>query len=173
MSRVTAVVGILAGVGTAFIASGFSNIMIYIQLLFGFFNAPVFATFIVAMFWKRCTPWAGISGLAAGTAGAAIFHFFVAPQMTYFNTPDGTPNAQMVNFYAAMAAFVADVVVTVVVSLVTQPKPVAQLAGLVWGVPDPNAPDPSTVKKVPLYESPKLLGGIALLFMLILSIIFI
>jgi SSS family solute:Na+ symporter len=63
-------------------------------------------------------------------------------------------------------------VVTIVVTLATTPKPVHQLAGLVWGVPDPNAPDPATVKKPPIYESPKLLGGLAILIVLVLSLIF-
>jgi solute:Na+ symporter, SSS family len=60
---VVTVAGILIGIGTAFIASGYSNIMNYIQPLFSFFNAPLFATFIVAMFWKRTAPWAGVAGL--------------------------------------------------------------------------------------------------------------
>ena len=58
------------GIGTALIASGYNNIMDYIQLLFSFFNAPLFATFIIGMFWKRMTPWAGFCGLIAGTVGA-------------------------------------------------------------------------------------------------------
>ncbi len=69
VGRVVTVVGIAIGIGTAFIAQGYTNIMNYIQLLFGFFNAPLFATFIIAMFWKRASPWAGVSGLAAGALG--------------------------------------------------------------------------------------------------------
>jgi solute:Na+ symporter, SSS family len=68
VGRVVTAVGILIGIGTAFIASGYSSIMNYIQLLFSFFNAPLFATFILAMFWKRTTPWSGI----AGPAGAEL-----------------------------------------------------------------------------------------------------
>ena len=103
------------------------NIMNYIQLLFSYFNAPLFATFIIAMFWKRATPWAGVSGLAAGTLGAGVMHF-AAYHIGYFY-PGGTVtshakiNAQMANFYGAIVAFVADAVVTVIVSLVTKPKP--------------------------------------------------
>jgi SSS family solute:Na+ symporter len=78
----------------------------------------------------------------------------------------------MLNFYGAIAAFVADLVVTVLVSLVTKPKPVSELAGLVWGVHDPNAPDPASVPKPPWWASPKLLGGIALGIVLVLSIVF-
>jgi SSS family solute:Na+ symporter len=177
VGRVVTVVGILIGIGTAFIASGYSNIMNYIQLLFSFFNAPLFATFLLAMFWKRTTPWAGIAGLAAGTIGAAVMHLvgyhigYFYPHHVYDPT-HATINAQMLNFYGAIAAFVADLVVTVLVSLVTQPKPVSELGGLVWGVPDPNAPDPASVPKPVWWKSPKLLGGGALGIVLVLSIIF-
>jgi solute:Na+ symporter, SSS family len=68
--RIATVVGIVIAIGTAFIAAGFNSIMDYIQALFSFFNAPLFATFIVAMFWRRATPWAGFWGLAAGTFAA-------------------------------------------------------------------------------------------------------
>src|SRR6476660_1722764 len=177
VGRVVTVVGILIGIGTAFIASGYSNIMNYIQLLFSFFNAPLFATFILAMFWKRTTPWSGIAGLAAGTIGAAAMHF-AGYHIAYFyphqvlDPTHATINAQMVNFYGAIAAFVADLVVTLIVTLVTKPKPESALAGLVWGVPDPNAPDPASVPKPVWWKSPKLLGGFALGIVLVLSIIF-
>jgi SSS family solute:Na+ symporter len=178
VGRVVTVVGIVIGIGTAFIASGYSNIMNYIQLLFSFFNAPLFATFILAMFWKRTTPWAGIAGLAAGTIGAAVMHLvgyhigYFYPHHVYDPT-HATINAQMLNFYGAIAAFVADLVVTVLVSLATKPKPVSELGGLVWGVPDPNAPDPASVPKPVWWKSPKLLGGGALGIVLVLSIIFV
>ena len=71
VGRIATVSGILVGIGTALIASGYTNIMDYIQLLFSFFNAPLFATFIIGMFWKRMTPWAGFWVLVAGTLGAA------------------------------------------------------------------------------------------------------
>ncbi|GAA2095729.1 sodium:solute symporter family protein [Microlunatus panaciterrae] len=174
VGRIVTVVGIMIGVGTAFIASGYSNIMDYIQLLFSFFNAPLFATFIIAMFWKRCSPWAGFAGLIAGTAGAGIFHL-IGPNIAYFHagqTMSGEPNAQMINFFGAITAFVADAVVTVIVTLVTPPKPVAQLAGLVYGVPDPNAGDPHEGYVRRWWESPKLLGFTALGIVLVLSIIF-
>jgi SSS family solute:Na+ symporter len=177
VGRVVTFAGIFIGVGTAFIASGYSNIMNYIQLLFSYFNAPLFATFILAMFWKRSTPWAGISGLAAGTIGAAAMHFggyhiaYFYPHQVYDPT-HATINAQMVNFYGAITAFVADLVVTVLVSYLTRPKPVSELGGLVWGVPNPDAPDPATIPRPPWWASPKLLGGIALGLVAVLSVIF-
>jgi len=78
----------------------------------------------------------------------------------------------MLNFHGAITAFVADLVVTVIVTLVTKPKPVSELGGLVWGVPSPDAPDPATVPKPAWWASPKLLGGTALLIVLVLSIVF-
>ena len=68
--RIATVLGIVVAIGTAFIAAGFNSIMDYIQALFSFFNAPLFATFILAMFWKRATPWGGFWGLASGTFAA-------------------------------------------------------------------------------------------------------
>jgi SSS family solute:Na+ symporter len=177
VGRIVTVAGVLIGIATAFIAAGYSNIMNYIQLLFSFFNAPLFATFIIAMFWKRVSPMSGVLGLAAGTLAAAIFHF------TAFNLPYFYPggiidpahaniNAQMQNFYGAIAAFVADAVVTVIVTYMGKPKPLKELAGLVWGVPDPNAPDPSKTPKPPWWESPAVLGGGAIALIVVLSIIF-
>jgi SSS family solute:Na+ symporter len=89
-----------------------------------------------------------------------------------YDPTHATINAQMLNFYGAIAAFVADLVVTVLVSLATKPKPVSELGGLVWGVPDPNAPDPASVPKPVWWKSPKLLGGGALGITLVLSVIF-
>jgi SSS family solute:Na+ symporter len=178
VGRIVTVVGILIGVGTAFIASGYSNIMNYIQLLFSYFNAPLFATFIIAMFWKRASPWSGFWGLVAGTLGAGAMHFggyyigYFYPG-GHYDATHATINAQMLNFYGAIVAFVADAVVTVFVSLVTKPKPVEELGGLVWGVPDPNAPDPSTVPKAKWWASPKLLGGVSAGIVVVLSLIFV
>ena len=98
---------------TAFIAKGYGNIMNYVQLLFSYFNAPLFATFIIAMFWKRTTPWAGFWGLIAGFFGAFITH-----ELYSWGTIDlGSELAA--SFWGAIIAFVADAVVTVGVSLVT------------------------------------------------------
>jgi SSS family solute:Na+ symporter len=177
VGRVITVVGIVIGIFTAFIASGYSNIMNYIQLLFSYFNAPLFATFIIAMFWKRTTPWAGLAGLVAGTLGAGVMHF-AGYHIAYFY-PGGafdpahtTINAQMLNFYGAIVAFVADVVVTVAVTLVTKPKPESELRGLVWGIKDPDAPDPAKAPKPAWWASPKILGATSLGIVVVLSVIF-
>jgi SSS family solute:Na+ symporter len=177
VGRVVTVVGVLIGILTAFIAASYSNIQNYLQLLFSFFNAPLFATFIIAMFWKRVSPMSGIIGLVVGTIAAAVVHF-AGYNISYFypgghiDPAHANINAQMQNFYGAIAAFVADAIVTVIVAYMGRPKPVAELAGLVWGVPDPNAPDKSKMPKPPWWESPWLLGGGALAMTLVLSIIF-
>jgi SSS family solute:Na+ symporter len=177
VGRTITVVGIVIAIGTSFIAAGYSNIMNYIQLLFAFFNAPLFATFIIAMFWKRTTPWAGLAGLIAGTIGAGAMHF-IGYHVGYFY-PGGHVlshdqiNAQMVNFYSAIVAFVADAVVTVAVTLVTKSKPISELKGLVWGVPDPDAPDAAKARRPRTWwENPKVLGFGALGITLVLSLVF-
>jgi solute:Na+ symporter, SSS family len=175
VGRIVTIIGIIIGIGTAFIASQFSNIMNYIQALFSFFNAPVFATFIIGMFWKRMTPWAGFFGLVSGFLAALVFQYLIGPNIAYFHagqTMDGELNAQMVNFYGAITAFAVDAIVTVVVTLFTAPRPVEELRGLVWGVPDPDAGDPHEGYVRKWYESPKLLGFTALGIVLVLSLVF-
>jgi SSS family solute:Na+ symporter len=174
VGRFATVGGVVIGIGTAFIASGYSNIMNYIQLLFSIFNAPLFATFLIGMFWKRTTPWGGFWGLVAGTLGATIGHFaFTGLDIGGLHVWDPwvtIESTQSQNFYGAIIAFLGDAVVTVVVSLVTAPKPERELAGLVAGVPNPDAPPPGP--KPVWWQSPKLLGFGALGITLVLSLIF-
>src|SRR6202008_4121148 len=73
-ARITTVVGIALSVGTAYLATHFNNIMDFLQLVFGFVNAPLFATFLLGMFWKRTTGHGAFTGLLSGTAAAAATH---------------------------------------------------------------------------------------------------
>ena len=176
VGRLVTVAGILIGIGTAFIASQFSNIMNYIQTLFSFFNAPLFIVFIIALLWKRASPWGGFWGQLSGILAAVVFQYLIGPNLAYFHagqTSSGELNAQMVNFYGAISAVVVGGLVTVLVSLATRPKPVAELVGLVYGIPDPDAGDPHEGHVVRWWESPKLLGFSALGIVVVLSIIFI
>ena len=172
VGRIVTVIGIVIGIGTAFIAAGFENIMNYVQALFSFFNAPLFATFIVGVFWKRMTPWAGFWGLVSGTAAAVAAYLSLnnklgIPEIVYIES------IQSRNFWGAIAAFVVDVVVTVVVTMLTKPKPLDQVKGLIWGVPDPDNPDAADAQNVrQWWESPKVLGFTALGITAVLSIIF-
>jgi SSS family solute:Na+ symporter len=174
MGRIVTVVGIVVAVGTAGIASQYGNIMNYIQLLFGFFNAPLFATFIIAMYWKRATPWSGLYGLIAGTIGAAVIHVLYAGAGWAGISPQlGFGSAQSANFYGAITAFGADAAVMVLVSMVTAPKPEAELAGLVWGTVRAEEPEKARKGDELWWRSPKLLGFGALALTIALNIIFI
>jgi solute:Na+ symporter, SSS family len=167
MGRIVTCAGVLVAIGTAFIASGYQNIMDYIQLLFSFFNAPLFATFIIALFWKRATPWAGVSGLAAGTFGAAAAHY----AHTWGWIDLGTDQAAA--FWGAAVAFISDAVVTVGVSLVTQPKPVEQLRGLVWSETPKQMRTPKREgAEAAWFRSPAILGSAVLVSCVVLNLAF-
>jgi SSS family solute:Na+ symporter len=156
--------GLLISIATAFIAKGYDNIMNYVQLLFSYFNAPLFATFIIGMYWKRMTPWAGIWGLVAGTLGAAVAHY--GDSWGVFSL--GSPQAAA--FWGAIAAFVADAGVSVGVSMVTQPKPIEELQGLVHGMA--NEAEALSKEEQAWYRKPSTLAIGVLGIVLVLSIIF-
>jgi SSS family solute:Na+ symporter len=164
--RIVTALGVLVAIGTAYIASGYQNIMDYIQLLFSFFNAPLFATFILALFWSRMTPWAGFAGLVAGTLGAATAHYLNEWEVINLG-------AQEAAFWGAAIAFTADLVVSIVVSLVTQPKPADQLQGLTWKHTPPHLRRPAReAGEEGWYKSPGVLGGSVLAACVALNIIF-
>jgi solute:Na+ symporter, SSS family len=167
VGRLATVGGLVVAIGTAFIAKGYSNIMNYVQLLFSYFNAPLFATFIIGMFWRRMTPRAGLAGLIAGTLGAFVTHELYSMGHIHFGS------AQSANFAGAIVAFVADAVVTVAVSLVTQPKPQHELKGLVWGLPRDEPEDDFLRGDDAWYRKPWLLAAGALILLVVLNIIFI
>jgi solute:Na+ symporter, SSS family len=166
--RIATVAGIVIAIGTAFIAKGYSNIMNYVQLLFSYFNAPLFATFIIGMFWKRTTPWAGFAGLVAGTAGAFATHELASNGVLNL----GSQLAE--TFWFAMVAFAVDAVVTVAVTLFTAPKPEEELRGLVWGLTrtDAREEELSAADRV-WWRNPKLLAAGAIALIVALNIIFI
>jgi SSS family solute:Na+ symporter len=162
----------VAAIGTAVIASGYTNLMDYLQTLFGFFNAPLFATFILGMFWKRMTPTAGWMGLVSGTLAAVAVAFLSEDAFGTASLGVLPIGGQGASFVAASAAFVIDILVSVVVSQVTAPKPVAQLAGLVYSeTPKEQRTDPDA-HRLPWYQSPTKLAGIALVMVVILNVIF-
>ncbi|MGY1728692.1 sodium:solute symporter family protein [Geodermatophilus sp. SYSU D01062] len=162
----------VAAIGTAIIASGYTNLMDYLQTLFGFFNAPLFATFILGMFWKRMTATAGWAGLVSGTLAAVTVAFLSEDAFGAASLGVLPISGQGASFVAASAAFLVDIVVSVVVSQVTAPKPVAQLAGLVYSeTPKEQRTDPDAAR-LPWYQSPTKLAGISLVMVIILNVIF-
>ncbi|MFI1182765.1 sodium:solute symporter family protein [Streptomyces sp. NPDC020799] len=146
-------IGVVAGMGTAFIASSFSNIMNYLQTLFSFFNVPLFCVFIIGMFWKRATAAAGFWGLLSGTVAAMLNYFWLYKQGVV-----AIPSDQGANFVSAIVAFAVGAVVTVAVSYATEPKPVSSLAGFVYGTTAPGVPEPPAEGDDAWYRKPALLG---------------
>lgn len=165
VGKLSTLVASVVAILTAVIASQYSNLMDYLQTLFSMFNAPLFATFIVGMFWKRATPHAGWSGLVTGTFAALFINILI---WTGHLTMPGQGGA----FLAAGTAFVVDVVVTVVVSLVTRPKPETELKGFVYALtPKSDRTDPH-LHELPWYRHPLYLGIIAGVMVITLNVIF-
>ncbi|GAA2100401.1 sodium:solute symporter family protein [Actinomadura alba] len=152
VGRWVTVAGVAGGIGTAFIAAGFSNIMNYMQSLFAFFNAPLFATFIVGLFWRRMTPWAGFWGLLAGTLSAMASYVLYKAGVLDFGTDLNS------SFWGAGIAFVVDVAVSVAVTFMTAPKPATELAGLVRGIKSDDLVDDSIAGDKAWFRSPVVLG---------------
>ncbi|MEU6280890.1 MULTISPECIES: sodium:solute symporter family protein [unclassified Streptomyces] len=151
--RLITVVGVLASVGTAFLASSFSNIMSYLQTLFSFFNVPMFVVFVVGMFWRRASAKSGFWGLLAGTVAAMVNYF-----LFYKKGIISIPTDQGANFVSAIAGFVAGAVVMVAVSLFTKAKPERELRGLVYGTRSPGMSEPPAAGDDAWYRKPALLG---------------
>jgi solute:Na+ symporter, SSS family len=166
--RLITIGGILISVATAFIAKGYSNIMNYIQTLFSIFNAPLFATFIIAMFWRRATAWGGFFSLVAGTVAA-----YATNRLAAYHTIFHFGSALSGSFWQAIIAFIVDAIVMVAVSLVTKPKPTEELRGLVWGLTrDAEKEENEDDRDKLWWRRPALLGGVAIALVVILNIIF-
>jgi SSS family solute:Na+ symporter len=136
MGRWCTVVGVLISVGTAYFVMQFASIMDYVQAIFSFFIAPLFGTVILGMLWKRATPAGGFLGLLAGTLTSIGMWSWVKADPSALRyvalSPHARPMAQ--DMYQALWSWIVCVVVTIIVSLLTTPKPDNELAGLVYGV---------------------------------------
>ena len=165
IGRLATIAATVIAIFTARIAMGYDNVMDYLQTLFGFFNAPLFATFILGMFWKRMTPTAGWVGLVFGTLSAVAVDRLAAAGV--FELP-----GQGVAFVAASTAFVVDIVLSVLVTLVTKPKPASELKGLVWSeTPREDLVDPDEAA-MPWYQRTIPLAGVALAMVVVLNLAF-
>ena len=134
MGKYATVFGIAISVGTAYIAQSFPNLMDYMQLIFSFFNAPLFATFLLGMFWKGATAWGGFWGLLFGILTAAGHYILYRTGVISYHSD------MAANFYQAIWAWSADFVVTIGVSLFTKKRDPKELVGLVFGLtPKPKA----------------------------------
>src|SRR5712671_395149 len=141
MGRVATVFGIALSVAAAYVANHFNNIMDMLQLLFAFVNAPLFATFLLGMFWKRATGHGAFTGLLSGTVAAALHHGLTLPRGSIPGIKGGWltllhayPSEMAQNFWTAIWAFTVCFVVTVAVSLITRPRAENELVGLVYSL---------------------------------------
>jgi solute:Na+ symporter, SSS family len=169
MGRWCTVVGVAVSVGTSYLVRHSPSIMDYVQELFSFFIAPLFGTVILGMMWKRATPAGGFWGLFAGTSAAIALWWWVRVDPSAVQYVALSPHAKdmAVNMFRALWAWVACVSVTVLVSLVTRPKPAEELVGLVYGYTKiPSEGD------MPIYQRPVFWAGVVGVVFVILNIIF-
>jgi SSS family solute:Na+ symporter len=135
MGRWCTILGVLISIGTAYFVMQFLSIMDYVQALFSIFIAPLFGTVILGMLWKRTTSAGGFWGLLTGTISAAGMFLWVeqAPGALRYLALSSYASPMAADMYRALWSWIICVVVTVVVSLFTQPKPESELNGLVYG----------------------------------------
>jgi SSS family solute:Na+ symporter len=140
MGRTSTIAGMLVSIGTAYLVMNAASIMDYVQALFSFFIAPLFGTVILGMLWKRATNWGGFLGLLAGTASSIGMFIYTSTGTVEHKaaalarialSPDAQPMAE--NMFRALWSWLICVGVTVIVSLVTKPRPESELNGLVYG----------------------------------------
>src|SRR6516164_5910428 len=174
VGRWATVGGILLSIATAYAAINFNNIMDTLQLVFSFVNAPLFATFLLGMFWKRATGHGAFAGLVAGTLGAMIHHGLTLPIEARPGIKGGWlavvatyPSEMAQNFWTAIDAFVVCFVVTILVSVATRPRAEAELAGLVYSLTERPRDD-----RLPVHLRPAVLGSVVLGIAVILNVLF-
>ena len=169
VGRASTIGGVALSIGTAYLARQYNNIMDVLQLVFSFVNAPLFATFLLGMFWKRATGHGAFTGLIAGTSAAALTHGLTIAEGKggWIGVVHQFPSTMAQNFWIAICAWTTCFVVTMVVSLATKPKPVAELSGLVYGVTQiPYEKDE------PWYKRPGPLAMIVGVALIVLNLVF-
>ncbi|MFO1464934.1 MAG: sodium:solute symporter family protein [Steroidobacteraceae bacterium] len=174
MGRIATIGGVLLAMAAAYLAARFNNIMDVLQLVFAFINAPLFATFLLGMFWKRATGHGAFTGLIAGTLAAAAHHGLTLPAHAVPGIKGGWlgithhyASEMAQNFWTAIDAWTACFVVTILVSLITRPRDERELAGLVWSC-TPRIVDSGER----WYLRPGLLGLVVLAAVALLNIVF-
>jgi len=169
MGRWSAFLGVLISIGAAYLVMEFKSIMDYVQALFSFFVAPLLGTVLLGMLFKRITPAGGFWGLLAGTASSIGMYIMVKldPSMLAYIALSSHAKDMAENMYRALWSWLICVIVTVVVSLLTRPKPVEELTGLVYGctvLPSEG--------HLPLWKRPIFWAVISAALFLILQMIF-
>ncbi|HEY1123231.1 MAG TPA: hypothetical protein VGE67_16580, partial [Haloferula sp.] len=167
--------GIIASMGFALVASRWNNIMSVLQLVFGFVNAPLFATFLLGMFTRRSNGVGSFWGLVIGTSAAVTFHGLSFATGNLPGVKGGWisqmieyPKEMSQNFWIAIVAFSTTFVVNAVLSLLTKrTKSDDELRGLVYSL-TPKHRD----ENEPWILRPAVLGSIVMICVIILNFIF-
>src|SRR5437667_3844028 len=141
MGRMATIFGIAISIAAAYVTTRFNNIMDILQLVFAFVNAPLLATFLLGMFWKRTTGHGAFIGLIAGTLAAAIHQGLTLPMGAHAGVKGGWfgalhiyPSELAQAFWTAIFAWSACFVITIMVSLATRPRHDQELVGLVYSL---------------------------------------
>lgn len=168
IGRWCTILGVLVSIGTAYMVMQFQSIMDYVQALFSFFIAPLFGTVLLGMLWKRATPAAGFWGLLAGTLSSIGMWAWVKMDPSALRYIALSPNAKDMaeNMYRALWSWIICVVVTVLVTMVTRPKPESELVGLVYG-----ATELPSEAHLPLYQRPIFWAGVVAVVFVILNVL--
>jgi len=169
MGRWCTIVGVIVSIGTAYLVMQFHSIMDYVQALFSFFIAPLFGTVLLGMLWKRATNAGGFFGLLAGTLSSIGMWAWVKVDHKALRYIAMSPHAKDMaeNMYRALWSGIICALVTVGVSLLTKPRPVEELNGLVYG-----ATEIPHEEHVSLFHRPAFWGVVVLVIFVILQIIF-
>jgi SSS family solute:Na+ symporter len=169
IGRWCTIIGVLVSIGTAYLCQQFASIMDYVQALFSFFVAPLFATVILGMLWKRATAAGGLAGLAAGTGSSILMWLWVKMDPSAIRFIALSPYAKDMaeNMYRALWCWLIAVFVTVVVSLYTKPKLESELVGLVRGCTEIPSEG-----HLPIYKRPIFWACVVLSVFIVLNIIF-
>ena len=169
MGRWVTIIGVIVSIGTAYLVMHAQSIMDYVQSLFSFFIAPLFGTVILGMLWKRATPAGGWSGLLAGTLSSVGMYAWVKvdPSAVRYVALSAQAQDQAQNMFRALWCWLICLAVTIVVSLLTKPKPDAELANLVYGL----TPLPRE-EHVTIFHSPLFWGAVVAVVFVVLQIIF-
>jgi solute:Na+ symporter, SSS family len=169
MGRWCTILGVLISIGTAYLVMDFKSIMDYVQALFSFFIAPLFGTVILGMLWKRASPAGGFWGLLAGTASSVGMWAWVKidPSALAYVALSSHARDMAENMYRALWSWIVCVLVTVVVSLLTTPKPFSELTGLVYG-----ATEIPSEGNLAIYQRPAFWAVILCIVFVVLNILF-
>ena len=174
VGRLTTIFGVAALVLAAYLATEFNNIMDMLQLVFAFVNAPLFATFLLGMFWKRATGHGAFTGLLSGTLAAAMHHGLTISKGALPGIKGGWiailstyPSEMAQNFWTAIYAWVTCFLVTIVLSLVTKPRPDAELVGLVYSLTEKPQEG-----HLPWHKKPAVLAVVVAVLTILLNIFF-